>query len=224
MLVSQNQWDSVDEYFNGLFVPSDHALESALNATVEAGMPQISVAPNQGKLLYLLARSHNTKSILEIGTLAGYSTIWLARGMQAGGRLVTLEIDPLHAEVARSNIARAGLSQIVEVMLGSAHESLAQLVAQNAGPFDLVFIDADKASTPAYIEYSMQLTRPGSLIIIDNVVRHGQVSNPDTTDVNVQGVQKALTMLANDPRIVITAIQTVGSKGYDGLALALRIG
>jgi len=222
--VSQKQWDEVDEYFNALFVPPDHALEAALQSTVDAGIPQINVAPNQGKLLYLLARSHSTRSILEVGTLAGYSTIWLARGMQPGGRLVTLEIDAKHAEIARENVDRAGVSDAVEVRLGPASESLAQLVSEGADPFDLVFIDADKVSTPTYLEWSIKLTRPGSLIIIDNVVRHGQVSNPESTDVNVQGIQKALAMLADDPRFVVTAIQTVGSKGYDGLALALRVG
>jgi predicted O-methyltransferase YrrM len=219
--MTQDQWNEVDQYFVELFAPRDTALDGALQATADAGMPLINVAPNQGKLLYLLARSQRARSILEIGTLGGYSTIWLGRGLEPGGRLITLEIDPAHAEVARANIARAGLADAVEVRLGPALTTLPQLAESGAGPFDLVFIDADKQSTPAYLEWALQLTKPGSMIIIDNVVRGGAVSNAAATDPNVLGVRKALAALADNPRLSATAIQTVGSKGYDGLAIAL---
>jgi predicted O-methyltransferase YrrM len=222
--MSQDRWNAVDTYFNGLFAPADAALEAALQATADAGMPQINVAPNQGKLLHLLARAHSVRSVLEIGTLGGYSTIWLARALQPGGRLTTLEVDARHAEIARANIERAGLAGVVEVRLGSAHATLPRLVEERAGPFDLVFIDADKPSTPAYLTWALKLTRPGSLIVIDNVVRNGAVSNADDDDPSIQGVREALSMLANDPRLVATALQTVGSKGYDGLAFALVAG
>lgn len=219
----QDQWNAVDKYFSELFAPADPALDAALQATSDAGMPLINVAPNQGKLLYLLARAHGARRILEIGTLAGYSTIWLARALAPGGQVITLEIDPRHAEVARTNLARAGLADVVEVQLGSAHTRLPQLIENGAGPFDMVFIDADKPSTPDYLAWVLQLTRPGSLILIDNVVRDGAVSDPASSDASVLGVQRALAMLADDPRIVATALQTVGSKGYDGLAFALVV-
>lgn len=219
----QDQWNAVDKYFSELFAPADPALDAALQATSDAGMPLINVAPNQGKLLYLLARAHGARRILEIGTLAGYSTIWLARALAPGGQVITLEIDPRHAEVARANLARAGLADVVEVQLGSAHTRLPQLIENGAGPFDMVFIDADKPSTPDYLAWVLQLTRPGSLILIDNVVRDGAVSDPASSDASVLGVQRALAMLADDPRIVATALQTVGSKGYDGLAFALVV-
>lgn len=222
--MNQEQWNTVDQYFDGLFAPPDAVLEAALAATAEAGLPAINVSPTQGKLLHILAKTHNASKILEIGTLAGYSTIWLARALPADGKLVTLEIDPKHAAVARANIARASLDSQVEVIVGKAIESLPQLDSNGAGPFDLVFIDADKVSTPDYLAWAMRLTKPGSLIIIDNVVRSGQVANPATTDPNVQGVQKALSMLAQDKRIVATALQTVGSKGFDGFSLALVVG
>lgn len=222
--MNQEQWNTVDQYFDGLFAPPDAVLEAALAATAEAGLPAINVSPTQGKLLHILAKTHNASKILEIGTLAGYSTIWLARALPADGKLVTLEIDPKHAAVARANIARAGLDSQVEVIVGKAIESLPQLDSNGAGPFDLVFIDADKVSTPDYLAWAMRLTKPGSIIIIDNVVRSGQVANPATTDPNVQGVQKALSMLAQDKRIVATALQTVGSKGFDGFSLALVVG
>ena len=219
----QDQWNAVDKYFSELFAPADPALDAALQATSDAGMPLINVAPNQGKLLYLLARAHGARRILEIGTLAGYSTIWLARALAPGGQVITLEIDPRHAEVARANLARAGLADVVEVQLGSAHTRLPQLIENGAGPFDMVFIDADKPSTPDYLAWVLQLTRPGSLILIDNVVRDGAISDPASSDASVLGVQRALAMLADDPRIVATALQTVGSKGYDGLAFALVV-
>ncbi len=222
--MSQEQWSAVDTYFDGLFAPTDEVLTAALQATTGAGIPAINVSPTQGKLLHLLARMHNVRSILEIGTLGGYSTIWLARALPADGRLITLEINPDHAEVARANIAQAGLSALVEVRVGKAIDSLPQLHEEDAGPFDLVFIDADKVSTPDYLAWALRLTKPGSLIIIDNVVRNGAVADPTTTDPNVQGVQKALAMLATDKRVISAATQTVGSKGYDGFAIALVIG
>ena len=218
-----DQWTTVDQYFDGLFAPPDPVLDAALKATADAGMPAISVSPTQGKLLYVLARAHKVRSILEIGTLGGYSTIWMARALPPDGRLITLEISAKHAEIARANVARAGLADRVEVKVGSAHDNLPQLVDNAAAPFDLVFIDADKASTPEYLAWTMRLTKPGSLIIIDNVVRNGAVSDSATTNADVQGVQKGLAALAADPRVVASAVQTVGSKGYDGFAIALVI-
>jgi predicted O-methyltransferase YrrM len=222
--MTQEQWSAVDEYLAGLFVPPDPALDAALQATVDANLPPINVAPNQGKLLHILARIVGVRSILEIGTLAGYSTIWLARALPENGRLVTLEIDPTHAAVARSNIKRASLESLVDIRIGPAQTTLSQLNDEGAGPFDLVFIDADKPSTPGYLEWALRMTKPGSLIIIDNVIRNGAVSNPNSADANVQGVQRALAMLADDSRVSTTALQTVGSKGYDGLAIALVTG
>ncbi len=222
--MSQEQWSTVDSYFDGLFAPSDDVLNAALQATADAGLPAISVSPSQGKLLYVLARMHNVRSILEIGTLGGYSTIWLARALPADGKLITLEIDPAHATVARSNIARAGFAAKVDVRLGKAIESLPKIAEEGAGPFDLVFIDADKVSTPDYLTWAFRLTKPGSLIIIDNVVRNGAVADPTNTDQHVNGVQKALAMLASDKRVISAATQTVGSKGYDGFAIAFVTG
>ena len=222
--MADERWTMVDDYLAGLFAPLDPVLDAALQATTEAGMPPINVAPIQGKLLYLLARAHGARSILEIGTLGGYSTIWLARALQPGGRLITLEIDSAHAAVARTNVERAGLAAIVEVRVAPALETLPQLVDTGAGPFDLVFIDADKPSTPEYLAWALRLTKVGSLIIIDNVVRGGAVSDPTSVDASVQGVRRALTALADDPRVLATALQTVGSKGYDGFAIALVTG
>ena len=222
--MNQPQWTAVDRYITDLFVPPDPALDAALQATTDAGMPLINVAPNQGKLLHVLALVHGARSILEIGTLAGYSTIWLARALPAGGRLITLEVDPKHAEVARANIARAGLAKSVDLRLGRALDTLPQLVAEGAGPFDLVFIDADKPSTMAYFEWALKLTRRGSLIIADNVVRDGAVIDADSTDASVQGVRRFNAALAAEPRVTASVIQTVGSKGYDGLAFAVVTG
>ncbi len=219
--MSEDQWSAVDHYITDLFVPADPALEAALQSTAAAGMPPISVAPNQGQLLHILARAYGARTILEIGTLGGYSTIWLARALPPGGRLITLEADPKHAEVARANIARAGLAEVVEVRLGKALETLPPLAAEGVGPFDLVFIDADKENTAAYFEWALKLTRRGSLIITDNVIRNGAVIDAASTDVNVQGVRRFLAALAAEPRVTATAIQTVGSKGWDGLAFAV---
>jgi predicted O-methyltransferase YrrM len=222
--MSQSQWTAVDRYITNLFVPPDPALDAALQATADAGMPLINVAPNQGKLLNVLALAHGARSILEIGTLAGYSTIWLARALPAGGRLVTLEVDPQHAQVARANIARAGLADIVDLRLGRALDTLPPLVVEGAGPFDMVFIDADKPNTTAYFEWALKLTRRGSLIIADNVVRDGAVIDADSTDAGVQGVRRFNAVLAAERRVTASVIQTVGSKGYDGLAFAVVTG
>jgi predicted O-methyltransferase YrrM len=222
--MSQEQWTAVDRYITDLFVPPDPALEAALQATADAGMPLINVAPNQGQLLHILARGIGARAILEIGTLGGYSTIWLARALSPGGRLISLEADPKHAEVARANIARAGLAEVVEVRLGRALDTLPQLAAEGHGPFDLVFIDADKANTAPYFEWALKLTRRGSLIITDNVVRNGAVIDAASPDSDVQGVRRFNAALAAEPRVTATILQTVGSKGYDGLAFALVTG
>ncbi len=219
--MSQEQWSAVDRYINDLLVPGDAVLEAALAASAAAGLPAINVAPNQGKLLHLLARMHGAKKVLEVGTLGGYSTIWLARALPPGGKVVTLEFDPKHAEVARANLARAGLEKVVEVRVGKALETLPQVAKDGLGPFDLFFIDADKVNTPGYFQWALQLSRPGSVIVVDNVVRHGAVLDAKAADPNVQGIRKFYEMLAAEPRVTGTAVQTVGSKGYDGFALAL---
>jgi predicted O-methyltransferase YrrM len=219
--MSQQTWTAVDHYLDDVLVGHDAALDAALRESAEAALPPINVAPTQGKLLNLLARSIGARSILEIGTLGGYSTIWLARALPADGRLITLEIDRRHAEVARANIARAGLEQRVEVRVGRALDALAQLGEQAAGPFDLFFIDADKPNIPAYFSWALRLARPGSLIVVDNVVRDGAVIEADSADASVQGVRRLNELMASEPRVAATVIQTVGVKGYDGFALAL---
>ena len=222
-LVSQEQWTAVDRYITDLVVPADAVLDAALADSVAAGLPAISVSPNQGKFLNLLARIQGARSILEIGTLGGYSTIWLARAMPEGGRLVTLESEPKHAEVARANIARANLSGVVTLRLGRALDTLPLLETEADKPYDFVFIDADKVSTAEYFGWALKLTRRGSLIVVDNVVRKGAVVDESSDDPNVQGVRRFYQMLASEPRVSATAVQTVGSKGYDGFALALVI-
>jgi predicted O-methyltransferase YrrM len=219
--MSQQLWTAVDSYVTDLLVPADAALEDTLASSTAAGLPAINVAPNQGKFLQMLARMIGARNILEIGTLGGYSTIWLARALPAGGRLITLEADRKHAEIARTNLSKAGLSQIVEVRLGAALETLPQLAAEKPEPFDLVFIDADKPNNAGYFSWALKLTRPGSLIIVDNVIRNGAVIDAGNTDPNVQGVRRFNEMLAAEKRVSATAIQTVGSKGYDGFAIAL---
>jgi predicted O-methyltransferase YrrM len=210
-------WTAVDRYFGDLLLPHDPALAAALEASTAAGLPPHAVSPAQGKLLHLLARIHDAATILEIGTLGGYSTIWLARALPPGGRIVTLESEPEYARVARDNIARAGLADRVEVRVGPAAATLAEL----EGPFDLTFIDADKRSNPAYLEEVLRLSRPGSVIVADNVVRSGAVADPASTDSSVQGVRRFAELVAAHPRLTATAIQTVGEKGYDGFVLAL---
>jgi predicted O-methyltransferase YrrM len=215
----QDQWTAVDRYITDLLVESDPALNAALEAGAAAGMPAINVAPNQGKFLQILAKAVDARQILEIGTLAGYSTIWLARALSPGGRLITLEVNPLHAEVARANIARAGLEAAVELRLGPALESLTRLAAENRGPFDLIFIDADKPNYSEYLQWALKLSRRGTLIVADNVVRKGAVADASTGDPLVQGIRRFNELLAAETRVSATAVQTVGSKGYDGFAL-----
>jgi predicted O-methyltransferase YrrM len=219
--VTLEQWAEVDRYLIDLFVPRDAALDAALEISTAAGLPPINVAPNQGKLLLLLGRALGARAILEIGTLGGYSTIWLARALGVDGRLITLETDLKHADIARANIANAGLTDVVELRLGPALDTLPQLVAEGRGPFDLIFIDADKPSYPEYLGWALALSRRGSVIIADNVVRDGAVVDQASGDPRVQGVRRFNALLAADPRVSATAIQTVGSKGYDGFALAL---
>jgi predicted O-methyltransferase YrrM len=223
-MADEERWTEVDHYYAGLLAPADPALEAALEASREAGLPPINVAPNQGKLLQLLARLQGARAILEIGTLGGYSTIWLARALPAGGRLVSLEVEAKHAKVARANLARAGLSDRAEVRLGPALDSLAALVAEGAGPFDLVFVDADKESIPEYFAWALKLTRVGSLVIVDNVVRGGAIADPDSRDPSIVGLRRFNEIVAVEPRVTAAAIQTVGVKGYDGLAIVLVTG
>ncbi len=218
MAMRQQTWDTVDEYFSERLVGQDAVLEAALRESKAAGLPEISVAPNQGKLLEVLARSLGARRILEIGTLGGYSTIWLARALPADGRLITLEYSPRHAEVARANITRAGLAASVEIRVGAALETLPQLGAEE--PFDLIFIDADKENTRAYFEHALRLSRPGTLIVVDNVVRDGAVADATSTDASVQGIRHFIDYVHHEPRVSATALQTVGIKGYDGIALA----
>lgn len=215
-----DQWAAIDDYIIGLF-PSDPTLDAVLHATRDAGMPQINVSPVQARLLHVLALACNARKILEIGTLAGYSAISMARALPADGRLITLEFDPKHADVARANIARAGLADQVEVRLGAALDTLPQLAAEGAGPFDLIFIDADKVNLTAYFDWSVRLARPGSLIVVDNVIRRGDVLDVASDDAGLQGVRRFNEALAADPRVTATILQTVGSKGHDGLALAV---
>ncbi|MDQ0379661.1 O-methyltransferase [Amycolatopsis thermophila] len=215
--MSQDVWNRVDDYINATFVPSDRALDDALAAIADAGLPQISVSPAQGKLLHLLARMHGARSILEIGTLGGYSTIWLARALPPDGRLVTLEASRKHAQVAESNLDAAGFGEIVEVKVGPALDTLPTL----DGPFDLVFVDADKVNNPQYFRWGLRLARPGSVIIVDNVVRDGAVADPGTSDPAVVATREMHELIAAEPRVEATTVQTVGAKGYDGFTLAL---
>ena len=216
---AQDQWSEVDQYFCKLLVPPDPVLDLALEAIRAAGLPAISVSPNQGKFLEILAEILGARSILEIGTLGAYSTIWLARGLRAGGRLITLEAEPKHAEVAHANIARAGLERVVELRLGNALETLPQIASEGHGPFDLIFIDADKANIPAYFEWSLKLSRPGTVIVVDNVVRDGAVIDSNSDDPSIQGVRRFIELLAAESGVSGTVIQTVGTKGYDGFAI-----
>jgi len=219
--MNQEVWTAVDQYINGLLVPSDPALDAALAASDSAGLPTIQVSPTQGKLLHLLARLQGAKNILEIGTLGGYSTIWLARALPPGGRLLTLEADAKHAEVARGNFRRAGLEYLIELRLGPALETLPHVAAEGRGPFDFVFIDANKSTMAEYFDWALKFSRPGSLIIADNVIRHGGVIDAKSDDPDIQGVRRFNERVATEPRVSATEIQTVGSKGYDGFALAL---
>ncbi len=223
-MAEQQLWNAVDRVFTDSLIGDDPALEAALAASRSAGLPAIAVAPNQGKMLNLMARLTGASRILEVGTLGGYSAIWLARALSPGGRLVTLEIDPKHAEVARANLAQAGLADRTDVRVGPAIETLPKLAAEGAGPFDFVFIDADKPSNPDYFTWALKLTRPGSLIVVDNVARAGAVADAASRDPSVQGVLRLLERVANEPRVSATAVQTVGDKGHDGFLMALVVG
>jgi len=219
--MNQEQWTAVDRYIVERLMPTDAVLEAALEANDAAGLPSIDVSPLQGKFLHLLVLTKGARRILEIGTLGGYSTIWLARALPAGGRLVTLELQPKHAAVARANLERAGLSERVEIRVGPATQSLAQLQAEGAEPFDMIFIDADKPNNPAYLQWALKLARRGTLIVVDNVVREGEILNPASADPDVQGTRALFELLAAESRLASTAIQTVGSKKYDGFAMAV---
>ena len=216
-------WADVDRYITDLLVPADPALDAAIQSSVAEGLPQIHVAPNQGKFLHLLARIQGARRVLEIGTLAGYSTIWLARALPPGGKVVTLEADAKHAQIARANFARAGVAEQVELRLAPALETLPKLAGEGGEPFDLIFIDADKPSIPDYFTWSLRLSRPGTVIVVDNVIREGGVVNARSGDASVEGVRRFNEMLARESRVSATEIQTVGSKGYDGFAIALVI-
>jgi predicted O-methyltransferase YrrM len=217
--MSGKLWSDVDSYFEDALIGNDPALNAAREANQKAGLPDIAVAPNQGKLLHLIARMIGARRILEVGTLGGYSAIWLARALPPGGELITLEYNPKHADVARANIANAGLSDRVKVITGAALDTLPNL----SGPFDLSFIDADKQSNPDYFGWALKLSRRGSIIVVDNVVRDGRVIDAQSDDPNIQGIRRLTEMMAAEPRVSATAIQTVGVKGYDGLAVALVV-
>lgn len=221
---SGSAWEAVDNYLTDTLVGSDDVLGEVLSRNAEAGLPPHDVSPALGKFLMLLCRMTNARSVLEIGTLGGYSTIWLARGLPHDGRVVSLEADPHHASVATANVSRAGLDDRVEVVVGPALDTLPSLVGSSAAPFDLVFIDADKPNNPQYLEWALRLTRPGSVIVGDNVVREGEVADGSSEDERVRGVRRFLELLRDDPRIDATAVQTVGVKGWDGFALGVVTG
>ncbi len=219
-MASEATWSAVDDFIASALIPPDDALAAALRDSDGAGLPPINVTPAQGRLLHILAQTQGARSILEVGTLGGYSTIWLARALPPGGRLVTLEINPAAAEIARANLARAGLDGVVEVRVGRAIDSLRDLIARKQAPFDLVFIDADKVGNPQYFRAALELTRSGSLIVVDNVVRGGAIVDERNHDANVRGTRELYEVMGAEPRVTATAIQTVGSKGYDGFAIA----
>jgi len=219
-----DRWTEVDEYMADLLLPADPTLEAAVQAGIDAGLPQIQVSPVQGKFLYLLARIQGARRILEIGTLAGFSTIFLARALPPGGSLISLELSAGHAAIARSNLSRAGLDSVAEVRVGAALDSLSALVAEKAAPFDLIFIDADKENSPGYLSGSLRLSHPGTVIVVDNVVRDGAVVDPDSDDPRIRGIRRMLEDVSHEPRLEATALQMVGLKGYDGFAVLLVTG
>ena len=222
--MSQQQWTAVDGYFTEQLHLSDPVLDAAMRANAAAKLPAIDVSPSQGRFLQLLARICGARKILEIGTLGGYSTIWLARALPPDGRLISLEFSPAHAEVAASNIRNAGLSDRVEIRVGAALNSLPLLEKENIAPFDFIFIDADKPNNPAYLQWAIKLSRPGTLIIVDNVVRDGAIADAASTDPSIIGTRDMFDMISREPRLSATALQTVGTKGYDGFAMALVTG
>ncbi len=220
-MVSLQLWTDVDSYFGDLLAPSDPTLDAALEANAQAGLPAQDVSRIQGKFLDLLVRLSGARRILEIGTLGGYSTIWFARALPEGGQIVTLEANPKHAEIARANIERADISHLVDLRVGRAVDTLPVLRAEGSAPFDLIFIDADKPSNPDYLDWALKLSRPGTVIVGDNVVRDGKVIDQHSADPNVRGVQRFAERIAAEPRLSATALQTVGAKGYDGFLLAI---
>lgn len=219
----QDQWTSVDTYFNEHLIPSDELMDAVLRATDDAGIRAINVAPNQGKMLMLLAQMQGAKNILEVGTLGGYSTIWLARALPKDGHIITLEYEPHHAKVAAENIKRAGFDDRVDIRVGAAVETLPK-IADEGHVFDFVFIDANKEDNPTYLDWAIRMSRADGVIIVDNVVRDGEVVDADSQDISVQGTRRMIEMLLNDSRVDATAVQTVGSKGYDGFMLARVVG
>lgn len=221
--MSERLWSEVDAYIESRLLGADEVLDEAVRASAEGGLPQIAVSPAQGKLLHLLARIHGAKRILEVGTLGGYSSIWLGRAIELAGegRLISLELEPHYADVARKNIEQAGLSALVDVQVGPAIDSLDRLVAEGGDRFDMVFIDADKQSTPAYFERALELVGPGAVIVVDNVVRDGELIDSSSTDPRVEGMRRFHELLGSQEGVTGTTIQTVGSKGYDGFTLAL---
>jgi predicted O-methyltransferase YrrM len=219
--MSQNVWSVVDNYLCDTLIAPDEALTAALRDSDAAGLPKHNVSPTQGKFLYLLAKMSGARRILEIGTLGGYSTIWLARALPAKGRLISLEVNPANAAIAAANVARAGLKDLVEIRLGAALDSLKLLCDEGPDPFDVIFIDADKANNPAYLEWSLKLARGGTVIIGDNVVRDGAVAQPSSAGAHILGIRRFLSLMGDHPRLEATALQTVGCKGYDGFSLAI---
>jgi len=214
-------WTEVDRYVNETVAPNDEVLEAAMKANTDAGLPSIDVTASQGKFLHVLALAVRAKRVLEVGTLGGYSTIWLARALGRGGRVVTLEYEPKHAEVARKNLKRAGLAKKVEIRVGAAADSLARLVDEGVKPFDLIFIDADKKNNAVYLDWALRLAKPGTLIVVDNVVRDGKLADAESDDPDIVGTRAMFQRMAGEPRLVATALQTVGTKGYDGFAIAI---
>jgi predicted O-methyltransferase YrrM len=221
--MSQELWTAVDQYINNIAIGGDAALEAASEAAVAAQLPPISVTPAHGKLLHLMARAQSARRILEIGTLAGYSTIWLARAVPAGGRVVTLEANPMHADIARANLTRAGVADRVDIRLGKALETLPQLAVEKQDPFDFAFIDADRMNLAEYFDWAVKLAHAGSVIIVDNVVRKGGVIDASSEDANIKGVRRFAERLSADSRVTATMVQTVSAKGYDGFAMALVV-
>jgi len=214
-------WTEVDEFIDSTLIGRDSLLEATLAASADEGLPAIAVSPHQGKFLQILARAVGARRILEVGTLGGYSTIWLACALPDGGRLITLEADAHHAHVARENFARAGLDSVIELRFGKAHDTMPEMIAERQPPFDFIFIDADKKRIPSYFDWALQMSRPGTLIVVDNVVRNGALADANSQDEHVIGVRQLHEHIAKDPRVSATTLQTVGGKGYDGFTIAI---